>query len=84
MKNTQELRTLTLEEIEMVNGAGLVGNVVSGLNGVVNSVGALPLEVIENAYALGREQAIKLVDAVQTEKHLNVVAQHFVSHESKD
>ncbi|STQ46144.1 Uncharacterised protein [Ewingella americana] len=32
MKNTQELRTLTLEEIEMVNGAGLVGNVVSGLN----------------------------------------------------
>jgi len=64
MKNTQELRTLTLEEIEMVNGAGLVGNVVSGLNGVVNSVGALPLEVIENAYSVGREQAIKLVDAV--------------------
>ena len=64
MKNTQELRTLTLEEIEMVNGAGLVGNVVSGLNGVVNSVGVLPLEVIENAYALGREQARKLVDAV--------------------
>jgi len=64
MKNTQELRTLTLEEIEMVNGAGLVGNVVSGLNGVVNSVGVLPLEVLENAYALGKEQAIKLVDAV--------------------
>jgi hypothetical protein len=64
MKNTQELRTLTLEEIEMVNGAGLVGNVVSGLNGVVNSVGALPLEVIENAYSVGREQVRKLVDAV--------------------
>lgn len=64
MKNTQELRALTLEEIEMVNGAGLVGNVVSGLNGVVNSVGVLPLEVLENAYALGKEQAIKLVDAV--------------------
>ncbi|WP_396131706.1 hypothetical protein [Ewingella allii] len=64
MKNTQELRTLTLEEIEMVNGAGLVGNVVSGLNGVVNSVGVLPLEVIENTYALGREQARKLVDAI--------------------
>lgn len=64
MKNAQELRTLTLEEIEMVNGAGLVGNVVSGLNGVVNSVGALPLEVIENAYSVGREQVRKLVDAV--------------------
>ena len=64
MKNTQELRTLTLEEIEMVNGAGLVGNVVSGLNGVVNSVGVLPLEVIENAYSVGREQVRKLVDAV--------------------
>jgi hypothetical protein len=64
MKNTQELRTLTLEEIEMVNGAGLVGNVVSGLNGVVNSVGALPLEVLENAYSIGREQTRKLIDAV--------------------
>ena len=64
MKNTQELRTLTLDEIEMVNCAGLVGNVVSGLNGVVNSVGVLPLEVIENAYAVGREQVGKLVDAV--------------------
>ena len=64
MKNTQELTTLTLEEIEMVNGAGLVGNVVSGLNGVVNSVGVLPLEVIENAYSVGREQVRKLVDAV--------------------
>ena len=64
MKNTQELRTLTLEEIEMVNGAGLVGNVVSGLNGVVNSVGVLPLEVLENAYSIGREQVRKLVDAV--------------------
>lgn len=64
MKNTQELTTLTLEEIEMVNGAGLVGNVVSGLNGVVNSVGVLPPEVLANAFSLGREQVRKLVDAV--------------------
>jgi hypothetical protein len=48
----------------MVNGAGLVGNVVSGLNGVVNSVGVLPPEVLANAFSLGREQVRKLVDAV--------------------
>ena len=64
MKNTQELRTLTLEEIEMVNGAGLVGNVVSGLNGVVNQLETLPKDLLAEVFSLTDGIVKNLVNAV--------------------